>query len=755
MKKLSLSSLFLFGAVLSWGQSLLITEINYNPPDGPDTLEYIEIYNNTQDIVNMTDFSLVGVDFTFPAFTLESQEYVLVAKDSLAMLSAFGVTAFQWVSGGLNNNGELIALLNAAGIGVDSVDFSDGDGWPTTADGSGPSLVLCNLTSDNNDPANWQAANTPTGYVTNGIEILGNPNGPSQCLEGPSIYFPTGSMEFPENGGSASIRVVMANGDGSGASVTVGLDAASTALNGSDFDFSEVLITFDPQEVDTQIVMIPITDDLTAEGLETIVVGLSAPSSNASVDNARSTFILTITDNDSNIPKIVINEIMYNNPGGDTYEYLELLNHETIPVNLKGFNFTSGITYTFPDMTLAPGGYLVLAIDSVLFEQNLGVQALQFGGQLNNTGESVTLRDSLGNEIDQVTYSASAPWDADANGAGGSLELCDPDSDNELAASWKASITGTGFFVNGIEILGTPGAANDCSEPPPVSYPAYPVGLVTTLDANGQTDSLGVTCQIQGLMYGVNLRPGGLQFTLIDSQNEGIGVFEQTGDYGLSPVEGDELIIRGKINQFNGLTQIDPDTVILVSSGNALFDPTVITDLGENAESQLVKINNLTIVNPAQWTNSGSGFNVDVTNGTQTFAMRIDNDVNIFGTDPPSVPFNLVGLGGQFDSSSPYTDGYQIFPRYLADIQLLNAVVDPGLAEGLKIYPNPVGQTLHIETDRQFDQVQILNMLGESVIWQSAAGLALQIDLKTLPAGAYVIKLIKGNRIWSERIIKH
>lgn len=754
MKKLGFLSLFLIGAALSQAQSLVITEINYNPPDGPDTLEYLEIFNNTQDVIDLTNYSLVGVEFSFPPFNLESQEYVLVAKDSLAMLSAFGVTAFQWVSGGLNNSGELIALLNSAGIGVDSVDFSDGDGWPTTPDGNGPSLVLCNLTADNNNPANWQAANSPTGFVTNNIEILANPNGGSQCLAGPVIYFPTGNIEFAENGGSAMIKVVMANGDGTGASVTAGLNPASTALNGADFNFSSVQLTFAAQEVDTQTVVIPITDDLSPEGLETVVITLSAPSANASVDNARATFTLTITDNDSNIPNIVINEIMYNNPGADTYEFLELLNNDEAPVNLKGFNFTSGITYTFPDLTLAPGEYLVLAIDSVLFEQNLGVQALQFGGQLNNTGESVTLRDSLGNEVDLVTYSASAPWDADANGLGSSLELCDPDSDNELAASWKSSITGTGFFVNGIEVLASPGAANDCSEAPPVSYPAYPVGLVTSLDANGQTDSLGVTCQLQGVMYGVNLRPGGLQFTLIDGANEGIGVFEQTGDYGLSPVEGDQLIIRGKINQFNGLTQIDPDTVILVSSGNPLFAPTVITDLGENAESQLVKINNLTIVNPAQWTNSGSGFNVDVTNGSQTFAMRIDNDVNLFGTTPPSVPFNLVGLGGQFDSSSPYTEGYQIFPRYLGDIQLLNAVLDPDLADGLKIYPNPAGEILNIETIRQLDRIQVLNTLGERLIDQPVSGLALQLELKTLPAGAYIVKLIKDDRIWSRHIIK-
>ncbi|HMQ90774.1 MAG TPA: lamin tail domain-containing protein, partial [Flavilitoribacter sp.] len=105
MKQSFLLSLLLAAASALWSQPLVITEILYNPPDGPDTLEFIEIYNNGQDVVNLMGYTLDGVEFTFPSFNLESQEYVLVAKDSVAMLSAFGVTAFQWVSGGLNNGG--------------------------------------------------------------------------------------------------------------------------------------------------------------------------------------------------------------------------------------------------------------------------------------------------------------------------------------------------------------------------------------------------------------------------------------------------------------------------------------------------------------------------------------------------------------------------------------------------------------------------------------------------------------------------
>jgi hypothetical protein len=49
--------------------------------------------------------------------------------------------------------------------------------------------------------------------------------------------------------------------------------------------------------------------------------------------------------------------------------------------------------------------------------------------------------------------------------------------------------------------------------------------------------------------------------------------------------------------------------------------------------------------------------------------MRIDSDCDLFGTNPPLGTFNVVGIGSQFDTESPYTSGYQLFPRSIFDVQ--------------------------------------------------------------------------------------
>ena len=71
---------------------------------------------------------------------------------------------------------------------------------------------------------------------------------------------------------------------------------------------------------------------------------------------------------DPDFSDIVINEIMYH-PAleDDLEEYIELLNRDTRPVNLKGWRLARGVQYEFPDVVLPANGLLVVAADPVVF----------------------------------------------------------------------------------------------------------------------------------------------------------------------------------------------------------------------------------------------------------------------------------------------------------------------------------------------------------------------------------------------------
>src|SRR5262249_27667131 len=71
-------------------------------------------------------------------------------------------------------------------------------------------------------------------------------------------------------------------------------------------------------------------------------------------------------------PAIVINEIMYAPISGDNDDqYVELYNRGTNRVDLSGWKFTAGISYTFPPNTgLAADGYLVVARNEARMRTN-------------------------------------------------------------------------------------------------------------------------------------------------------------------------------------------------------------------------------------------------------------------------------------------------------------------------------------------------------------------------------------------------
>ncbi len=136
---------------------IVITEIMYNPPEsGNDSLEFLELYNNGSESVNLDGFYFsAGVDYTFPSIDLLPDNYMLVSIDSTAMMSTFGTDAYQWTGGALSNGGESIVLVDSYDNIIDSLTYDDHLPWDTLADGYGPSLTLCNPDADNSIAANW------------------------------------------------------------------------------------------------------------------------------------------------------------------------------------------------------------------------------------------------------------------------------------------------------------------------------------------------------------------------------------------------------------------------------------------------------------------------------------------------------------------------------------------------------------------------------------------------------------------------
>ncbi|MFA7331326.1 MAG: lamin tail domain-containing protein [Candidatus Delongbacteria bacterium] len=184
---------------------ILINELHYNGlAAGTDVDEFIELFNHGTATVDLGGWSLSGVTFTFPAGSfIAPGEYRVLAVNSEAFAARYGfLPDFQWTSGALSNDGEAIVLSNASAQEMDRVVYDDASPWPTTPDGSGPSLELIAPALDNSLAANWQASfvdgGTPRGPNSTApvVEAIDAPRGFALAPAWPNPFNPSTTLAF-------------------------------------------------------------------------------------------------------------------------------------------------------------------------------------------------------------------------------------------------------------------------------------------------------------------------------------------------------------------------------------------------------------------------------------------------------------------------------------------------------------------------------------------------------------------------------
>ncbi|MDB6174306.1 MAG: hypothetical protein JWL59_3617 [Chthoniobacteraceae bacterium] len=149
----------------------------------------------------------------------------------------------------------------------------------------------------------------------------------------------------------------------------------------------------------------------------------------------------------------VFNEVMYHPPGAADAEWIELHNEMAVNMDLSGWQITGGIGFTFPAGTTIPaGGFLVIASNPAALQNSAGITGVlgPWSGALANSGDSVTLRNRIGREMDVFSYQDSGQFPVAADAGGVSLVKRAPGLSSARAENWTYSP----------QIKGTPGAEN-------------------------------------------------------------------------------------------------------------------------------------------------------------------------------------------------------------------------------------------------------------------------------------------------------
>ena len=211
--------------------------------------------------------------------------------------------------------------------------------------------------------------------------------------------------------------------------------------------------------------------------------------------------------------------------------------------------------------------------------------------------------------------------------------------------------------------------------------------------------------------------------------------------------------IKGKLGSYAGVLQFVPqvDPGAASSSGNTITAQVVtiseLTANFEDYESEWITINDVTFTDADGSATFASGQNYDISDGVNTLVFRTQfSNADFIGTVIPTSSANVTGPAAEFNGTA------QIFGTSSANIVL---GLQSNEIEGFAAYPNPVfGNNLTITTiSTDNKNVQLFNVLGKKVFTASFSGTRKTLDISNIASGIYILKVIEGTRIATQKLI--
>ncbi len=421
-----------------------INEFMY-APDSPEP-EWIEIYNNTDSLVNLNSLSISDAVATRKVIN----ENIFIAPDSYFIFTGDnGISQFYDIPDSIllvcdlpqfNNSGDKIVLRDSLGMVLDSLEYTAD--WDTSA---GNSLEKISKELPSEERNSWANSKAPAGGTP------GEKNSVSPREYDISIFIQNTTAEPIEAGGTADLSVTVVNTGVKQADnfrIFVYQDTLSQLNDLSVLIYSELKSSLTAGDVyNFPLLSGPVNDGYTyfiakAEYIEDL-----DNTNNISVDSVRGE-AHNIQPGD-----LVINEFMYA-PNAPEPEWIEIFNNSSAKINLNGIlvgdsRDTSAVCAS--DIFIPSGGYMVIARDSSIVTF-YGVDTLIAAGfpALNNTGDEIKLLDKYGWLIDSLRYYPE--WDKKQ---GNSMEKYSPELVSTDSASWGNSISMDGA---------TPGKVNSLTK---------------------------------------------------------------------------------------------------------------------------------------------------------------------------------------------------------------------------------------------------------------------------------------------------
>jgi len=402
---------------------LLINEIMHAPADEP---EWIELYNNSSENINLKNFRIAdGMDSVFlikQDFIFEAGEYLVISGDSLLLQKRNIPSKFIRASlPALNNTGDKIILIDSLGRVIDSLEYSSGWGGK-----SGCSIERINFNISSSDSTNWGTSINKHKGSPGYINSL-SPKDYDACISGIII-----DPEYPVKNDSVKIFIKIKNNGSQLAEGVINLfkDTDLDSIPDELISGSQISITGNDSVIYDPHYLIPGITSQQNIYAEVILAN--------DQDTTNNYFLKTIKCGYRS-GSIIMNEVLFNPQTGES-EWIEFYNRSADTINITGWGirdiFTGqSVSKINMNYFLLPKSYIVLSADSNIYDCHRiipsGVIICNIPN-LNNDADGVVLSDDRNIVIDSVFYSGQS---ADNR----SLERISPEISSTLNNNWGRS----------------------------------------------------------------------------------------------------------------------------------------------------------------------------------------------------------------------------------------------------------------------------------------------------------------------------
>jgi len=212
--------------------------------------------------------------------------------------------------------------------------------------------------------------------------------------------------------------------------------------------------------------------------------------------------------------------------------------------------------------------------------------------------------------------------------------------------------------------------------------------------------------------------------------------------------------LTGTLTQFQDMLQLIPteDPGEPTSHDNEVIPYEVtLADLNPDIQGWLVVVRGVSFYedNPETFTHNESYYIYDDTADGEIRTPNWEGLLDYFGEPVPDTPKDLIGVLHQ------RFNVVRLQPRMLADFMDPDPSDVPLTeASGIKAYPNPANTRLTLESEGlHIEQVRIYSLSGQMVMQvNTASSDHIQLDVKGLNTGMYIIQAISGNDVRSLKL---